>query len=113
MGTPVSPAPEPSPRAWTACRHCGSPLAEGRLRESGFCCAGCAYVFRLVHEHGLDGFYRIKDWAPYYAANFLFSHTLSTIGRGARDLDDLLTRARDFLGSDPVRVRTPSLEIEK
>ncbi len=29
--------------------------------ESGFCCAGCAYVFRLVHEHGLAGYYRIKD----------------------------------------------------
>jgi Cu2+-exporting ATPase len=29
--------------------------------ESGFCCPGCAYVFRLVHEHGLAGYYRIKD----------------------------------------------------
>ncbi|MES1166834.1 MAG: ATPase P, partial [Pseudomonadota bacterium] len=27
----------------------------------GFCCAGCAYVWRLVQEHGLEGFYRIKD----------------------------------------------------
>lgn len=31
------------------------------MRESGFCCAGCAYVFRLVHEHGLAGYYNIKD----------------------------------------------------
>jgi Cu2+-exporting ATPase len=31
------------------------------MTESGFCCAGCSYVFRLVHEHGLAGYYRIKD----------------------------------------------------
>ena len=28
---------------------------------AGFCCAGCGYVFRLVHEHGLDGYYKIRD----------------------------------------------------
>lgn len=44
-----------------ACRHCGAPLIDTRMRESGFCCAGCSYVFRLVHEHGLAGYYRIKD----------------------------------------------------
>lgn len=31
------------------------------MNETGFCCAGCAYVYRLVHEHGLAGYYRIKD----------------------------------------------------
>lgn len=43
------------------CRHCGAPLKGGSAQESGFCCAGCAYVHRLVHEHGLEGYYRIKD----------------------------------------------------
>jgi Cu2+-exporting ATPase len=43
------------------CRHCGAPLIDVRMRESGFCCSGCSYVFRLVHEHGLAGYYRIKD----------------------------------------------------
>lgn len=28
---------------------------------SGFCCAGCSYVFRLVHEQGLAGYYNLKD----------------------------------------------------
>jgi Cu2+-exporting ATPase len=36
-------------------------LLDARMQESGFCCAGCSYVFRLVHEHGLAGYYRIKD----------------------------------------------------
>ncbi|HMD61646.1 MAG TPA: heavy metal translocating P-type ATPase metal-binding domain-containing protein, partial [Opitutaceae bacterium] len=44
-----------------ACRHCGTPLSDTRLAEGGFCCSGCAYVYRLIHEHGLDAFYRIKD----------------------------------------------------
>jgi Cu2+-exporting ATPase len=44
-----------------ACRHCGVPLIDPRMVETGFCCAGCGYVYRLVHEHGLAGYYRIKD----------------------------------------------------
>lgn len=43
------------------CLHCGVPLATPAARESGFCCAGCSYVYRLVHEHGLEGYYKIKD----------------------------------------------------
>ncbi len=31
------------------------------MQETGFCCTGCAYVHRLVAEHGLSKFYRIKD----------------------------------------------------
>ncbi len=45
----------------TTCRHCGAALLDARMRQSGFCCAGCSYVFRLVHEQGLDAYYRIKD----------------------------------------------------
>jgi Cu2+-exporting ATPase len=30
-------------------------------RAAGFCCAGCSYVHRLVHEHGLEGYYKIRD----------------------------------------------------
>jgi Cu2+-exporting ATPase len=56
-----------------ACRHCGTALIDDRMRASGFCCAGCSYVFRLVHEHGLAGYYRIKDeiTVPADAAVFL------------------------------------------
>jgi len=41
-------------------------------RDPDFCCAGCAYVHRLVHEHGLEGYYRIRDAAvpPVGAAVF-------------------------------------------
>lgn len=64
--------PEVSTRTKPVCRHCGAGLIDERMRVSGFCCAGCSYVFRLVHEHGLGGYYRIKDeiTAPADAAVF-------------------------------------------
>ncbi len=43
------------------CRHCGAPLAGEEAQAAGFCCAGCGYVYRLVQEHGLGGYYRIRD----------------------------------------------------
>ncbi len=43
------------------CFHCGVPLATDAARGSGFCCAGCSYVHRLVRENGFEGYYRIKD----------------------------------------------------
>lgn len=64
-GSPVSRAPEHGRDARATskpiCKHCGAPLVDARMVEPGFCCAGCSYVFRLVHERGLAGYYRIKD----------------------------------------------------
>ena len=37
------------------------PLAGEAAQAAGFCCAGCSYVFRLVSEHRLDGYYKIRD----------------------------------------------------
>ena len=44
-----------------SCRHCGAGLIDERMRETGFCCSGCSYVYRLVHEHGLASYYQFKD----------------------------------------------------
>ncbi len=50
-----------SSKPGASCRHCGAALIDARMRDTGFCCSGCSFVFRLVHEHGLAGYYRIKD----------------------------------------------------
>ncbi len=42
-------------RSSRVCKHCGTPSAKDK-----FCCAGCAYVYRLIHQEGLDAFYDIK-----------------------------------------------------
>jgi len=54
------------------CRHCGSPLFTEAARTSGFCCAGCAYIFRLVSERGLDRYYTLKDKVTAPAGSGLF-----------------------------------------
>ncbi|MCF3650328.1 heavy metal translocating P-type ATPase metal-binding domain-containing protein [Synoicihabitans lomoniglobus] len=52
------------------CRHCGAPAPA----NEAFCCAGCAYVYRLVHDEGLDAYYQIKDDVTVPAAAVL-EHT--------------------------------------
>jgi Cu2+-exporting ATPase len=42
----------------SSCKHCGSPVPANRDDE--FCCSGCAYVFDLLHQQGLDHFYDLK-----------------------------------------------------
>lgn len=41
-----------------SCKHCGTPVPSNR--DDGFCCAGCVYVFDLLHQQGLDHFYDLK-----------------------------------------------------
>lgn len=43
-----------------ACRHCATPFRPAE-RESEFCCSGCRYVFHLLHERGLEDFYRFGE----------------------------------------------------
>ncbi|HEU5080049.1 MAG TPA: heavy metal translocating P-type ATPase metal-binding domain-containing protein [Opitutaceae bacterium] len=40
------------------CLHCGIPT---RNENEAFCCSGCAYVHRLIHDEGLENYYRIKN----------------------------------------------------
>ncbi len=63
------------------CKHCGL-LVPGERRSSAFCCAGCEAVFELLHQEGLERFYRLGgrdlgavgpvprpqclDWLPEY-----------------------------------------------
>ena len=52
---------EPAP-----CHHCGQPCpppSQGRHESDGhlFCCLGCQTVFGLLHENGLDEYYRMGE----------------------------------------------------
>ena len=69
---PPTPAVEGRESPHDSCRHCGAALLDDRMRTTGFCCAGCNYVHRLVHEQGLAAYYQIKDnlTAPADAAVF-------------------------------------------
>jgi Cu2+-exporting ATPase len=46
------------------CAHCGLPVAAHEARpgdELSFCCRGCAQVYAVLHQHGLQGFYDVRD----------------------------------------------------
>lgn len=48
----------------TACAHCGLPVPAGLLRTDRveqFCCAGCETVWEVLHDAGLDGYYRLGE----------------------------------------------------
>jgi len=56
MGTREQSVPTAKKPGPPVCKHCGVPSPGGE-----FCCSGCAYVYRMIHEAGLESYYRIKD----------------------------------------------------
>ena len=88
------------------CRHCGAALIDARMRETGFCCSGCAYVYRLVHEHGLGGYYDLKDTvtAPADAAVFQL--------RDYGWLESAQREAEAAALSGPAPARPPELSLD-
>jgi Cu2+-exporting ATPase len=55
---------EQEPAALIACAHCTLPVPAGLLREGDehqFCCSGCRTVWEILHEQGLDGYYRLSE----------------------------------------------------
>lgn len=71
------------------------------MQESGFCCAGCSYVYRLVHENGLEGYYRIKDEVTAPADSAVFQ---------PRDFSWLETAQRDAEAA--AKGATPELTVD-
>ena len=103
MGPSLVDAPvAPPPRL--ACRHCGSPPIERRGKETDFCCEGCSYVFRLVHEHGLDAYYRFKDEVTAPADSAVFQ------ARDTTWLRDAQRAAESAAGTEPAAEMTLSLQ---
>ena len=86
-----------SAKAKPTCRHCGAPSPQGE-----FCCAGCAYVYRLVHEAGLDAYYKIKDEVTTPADTSLLQ---------PRDYA-WLAEAQQEADANATNGRTPSLVLE-
>jgi Cu2+-exporting ATPase len=47
-----------------ACTHCGLPVPAGLVvpdESRQFCCGGCRAVWQILHEHGLEGYYRVAN----------------------------------------------------
>jgi len=60
--TTTSP-PRAAPAA-TTCTHCGLPVPLGLLQPDdrpSFCCGGCATAYAIIHDGGLDRYYRLPE----------------------------------------------------
>jgi len=68
--------------ATAICSHCGTPFRPGPQRQE-FCCAGCQFVYHLLHKRGFEEFYNYGETkSP--AGNFVFH------GRDLAWLEELL-----------------------
>ena len=86
------------------------------MRESGFCCSGCSYVYRLVHEHGLAGYYRIKDditvpadAAVFQPRNYAWLETAQQLAEQAPQPSPAAGRAA---GSQRTRIPELTLDVQ-
>ncbi len=53
-----------APRTRVICTHCGLEVPTGLVdagAERQFCCTGCRTAFDILHEHGLDQYYRLGE----------------------------------------------------
>jgi len=51
-------------RERVCCTHCALPVPAGLIEpgtDRQFCCNGCRTVYSLLHEQGLDQYYRVRD----------------------------------------------------
>lgn len=60
--------PTPSSSA-NKCLHCGLPVPALRIEKTNnsgemFCCNGCEYVYQIIHNLGLEEFYKLKIVLP-------------------------------------------------
>lgn len=49
----------------TPCAHCGTPCGKGMVTHdhSAFCCRGCAMVYDILNENGLNRYYELDETA--------------------------------------------------
>lgn len=103
---PALPADARREKARPVCRHCGAGLIDARMRDTGFCCSGCAYVYRLVHEHGLSGYYAIKDSVTVPADAAVFQ------SRDYGWLEEAQLEADKAAAAGPLQRRPPELTLD-
>jgi Cu2+-exporting ATPase len=83
-----------APTQKPTCKHCGALLIDEHMIETGFCCSGCTYVYRLIHNQGLDSYYTIKDSVTAPAASYVFqNHDYAWLETSQRDVENTCIKA--------------------
>jgi len=60
---PIEHTTPPTDTTDVRCDHCGLHCGQIVSNEAGqrFCCQGCAMVYELLHDHGMDHFYKLNN----------------------------------------------------
>src|SRR5262249_47963050 len=66
-----TPKPARETRALPQCIHCGLAFSPVKNRTQ-FCCAGCEFVFNLIHKNGLEKFYELQNGTPSPVQSLVF-----------------------------------------
>ena len=78
-----------APKKAVCCRHCDTHFLPDE-RESEFCCAGCRYVFQMIHSSGMEQFYELTSPGQLRRARTPFA---AACGRSASFLAAALSSA--------------------
>lgn len=84
-GTPQPGEPGTAQVAIIRCDHCGLRVPPARVQAGAdrqFCCSGCEQVFAILHETGLEDFYRLRQ------AQGVAPIPARVAGRRFQDFDD-------------------------
>ncbi len=90
------------------CDHCGLPVPAGLVdaeAELQFCCSGCRLAYQIIHDHGLGGFYGLRERLDQEA------QPAKSSGRAFSDFDDPAFFARYVTGL-PDGLATVELYLE-
>ncbi|MEN8164025.1 MAG: heavy metal translocating P-type ATPase [Acidobacteriota bacterium] len=90
------------------CDHCGLPVPAGLVdaeAELQFCCSGCRLAYEIIHDHGLGGFYGLRERLDQEA------QPAKSSGRAFADFDDPAFFARYVTGL-PDGLATVELYLE-
>ena len=59
MALEITPSPAASATTEAACQHCHTLFRPADPTDT-FCCGGCAFVYHLITDSGLDDYYTLK-----------------------------------------------------
>ncbi|NNF21852.1 MAG: HAD-IC family P-type ATPase, partial [Saprospiraceae bacterium] len=84
------------------CAHCGDPCPDRKLATEGqvFCCLGCKTVYEIIHENGLDAYYRIEQ-----DPGISLKHNKGREYYNFLDKDDVRRRILNFESPELAKVR--------
>ncbi len=84
------------------CTHCSDVCDDDSIRadDTVFCCLGCKTVYQILHENGLDAYYRLED-----QPGVSLKHNKGKDYYAFIDKEDIQRKILNYLGDDLAKLR--------